>query len=103
MNGEDIINPPKTPQSNRIVTMSSFLSGEIEEHLRLHVKAKPSARIFPSMTKHLLHHKMTRGAKVAGLKRIRIHDLRYSHTTMLVEMGCPYPRSPPGSGTPARP
>lgn len=90
-NGEDVINPPKTPQSNRIVTMPSFLAEEIEEYLRLHVNAKPNARIFPTMTKHLLHHEMTRGAKAAGLKRIRIHDLRHSRATMLVEMGMSVP------------
>lgn len=90
-NGEDIINPPKTPQSNRVVTMPSFLAEELEEYLRLHAKTKPNARIFPTMTKHLLHHEMTRGSKAAGLKRIRIHDLRHSHATMLVEMGVSVP------------
>ncbi len=43
------------------------------------------------MTKHLLHHEMTRGSKAADLKRIRIHDLRHSHATMLVEMGMSVP------------
>lgn len=89
--GMDVINPPKTPQSNRVVTMPSFLADEIEEYLKLHAKAKPDARIFPTMTKHLLHHEMTRGSKAAGLKRIRIHDLRHSHATMLVEMGMSVP------------
>lgn len=89
--GMDVINPPKTPQSNRVVTMPSFLAEEIEEYLRLHAKAKPDTRIFPTMTKYLLHHEMTRGSKAAGLKRIRIHDLRHSHATMLVEMGMSVP------------
>lgn len=87
----DVINPPKTPQSNRVVTMPSFLADEIEEYLKLHAKAKSDARIFPTMTKHLLHHEMTRGSKAAGLKRIRLHDLRHSHATMLVEMGMSVP------------
>ena len=30
---------------------------------------------------------MDRGAKAAGLKRIRIHDLRHSHVSLLIEMG----------------
>lgn len=89
--GKDVINPPKTPQSNRVVTRPPFLAEEIEEYLRLHAKAKPNVRIFPTMTKHLLHHEMTRGAKAAGLKRIRIHDLRHSHATMLVVMGMSVP------------
>ena len=30
---------------------------------------------------------MQRGIKESGVKRIRIHDLRHSHSSMLVEMG----------------
>ena len=30
---------------------------------------------------------MNRGAKAAGVKRIRIHDLRHSHISLLIEMG----------------
>ncbi len=39
------------------------------------------------MTKHGLHHEMDRGAKEAGVKRIRIHDLRHSHISLLIDMG----------------
>lgn len=74
-----------------MATTPSFLADEIEECLKPHAKAKPDARILPTMTKHLLHHEMTRGSKAAGLKRIRIHDLRHSHVTMLVEMGMSVP------------
>ena len=34
-----------------------------------------------------LHHEMDRGAKAAGVKRIRIHDLRHSHISLLIDMG----------------
>ena len=30
---------------------------------------------------------MTMGADEAGVKRIRIHDLRHSHISLLIEMG----------------
>lgn len=30
---------------------------------------------------------MDRGAKEAGVKRIRIHDLRHSHVSLMIEMG----------------
>lgn len=30
---------------------------------------------------------MDRGAKETGIKRIRIHDLRHSHVSLLIEMG----------------
>ena len=47
---------------------------------------KPDGRIF-EVTKYYLHHEMDRGAKAAGVKRIRIHDLRHSHVSLLINMG----------------
>ena len=43
-------------------------------------------RIF-QITKSHLHHEMSRGAKAAGVKRIRIHDLRHSHISLLIRLG----------------
>ena len=43
-------------------------------------------RIF-EVTKSWLHHEMDRGARAAGVKRIRIHDLRHSHVSLLIDMG----------------
>lgn len=39
------------------------------------------------MTKSFLHHEMSRGASLAGVKRIRVHDLRHSHVSLLISMG----------------
>lgn len=47
---------------------------------------KKKDRIF-TVTKSYLHHEMDRGAKAAGVKRIRIHDLRHSHISLLIDMG----------------
>lgn len=47
---------------------------------------KKKDRIF-TVTKSYLHHEMDRGAKTAGVKRIRIHDLRHSHISLLIDMG----------------
>ena len=47
---------------------------------------KPTDRIF-TVTKSYLHREMDRGAKEAGVKRIRIHDLRHSHISLLIDMG----------------
>ena len=45
-----------------------------------------SDRVFP-ITKSYLHHEMDRGSKAAGVKRIRVHDLRHSHVSLLIDMG----------------
>ena len=47
---------------------------------------KKKDRIF-TVTKSYLHHEMDRGANAAGVKRIRIHDLRHSHVSLLINMG----------------
>ncbi len=44
---------------------------------------KKKDRIF-TITKSYLHHEMDRGAKAAGVKRIRIHDLRHGHISLLI-------------------
>jgi len=36
---------------------------------------------------YLLLHEMKRGSKKAKVKRIRIHDLRHLHASLLIEMG----------------
>ena len=43
-------------------------------------------RIFP-YTKYFLTHEMQRGCRKSGVKKIRIHDIRHSHASLLVEMG----------------
>ena len=40
-----------------------------------------------NITKSYLHHEMDRGSKAAGVKRIRIHDLRHSACAALIELG----------------
>ena len=47
---------------------------------------KPDDRMFP-YTKSYLTHEMERGCKHSGVKKIRIHDIRHSHASLLVEMG----------------
>lgn len=83
LKGRDVITSPKTKKSNRVVKMPQFLSEEMEDCMKLYYSLKPTDRLFP-VTKHYLSHEMDRGCKAAGVKRIRIHDLRHpyvKHTT----------------------
>lgn len=85
-NGRDIVTSPKTAKSNRIVKMPKFLCEEMQEYLRMLYDVQPDDRIF-NVTKSYLHHEMIRGAKEAGVKKIRVHDLRHSHVSLLINMG----------------
>ena len=82
----DIVTEPKTPKSKRVVAMPDFLCQEIKEHLSTLYKCGRDERIFP-VTKSYLHNEMSRGCKETGVKRIRIHDIRHSHVSLLIEMG----------------
>lgn len=83
---QDIITEPKTPKSKRVIQMPDFLCEEMQEYLKSLYKIRPKDRIFP-FTKNYLHHEMTRGSKETNVKRIRVHDLRHSHVSLLIEMG----------------
>lgn len=43
-------------------------------------------RMFP-VTKSYLYREMQRGCHETGVKRIRIHDLRHSHISLLIDQG----------------
>ena len=83
---EDIITDPKTPKSNRIISMPDFLCDEMKDYIDSLYKVKNTDRLF-QITKSYLHHEMDRGSKEQNLQRIRIHDLRHSHVSLLIEMG----------------
>lgn len=86
LKGRDVITTPKTKKSNRTIKMPKFLCEEMQEYLGMFYGAGENDRIFP-VSKSYMHHEMDRGAKQAGVKRIRIHDLRHSHVSLLIEMG----------------
>lgn len=86
LNGEDVITTPKTKKSNRTIQMPQFLCDEMQDYFKQIYGLKKKDRIF-TITKSYLHHEMNRGSKEAGIKRIRIHDLRHSHISLLIDMG----------------
>lgn len=84
--GQDVITDPKTKKSNRTIEMPDFLCEEMQDYLRMLYDQKSDERIF-TISKSYLHHEMDRGAKLAGVKRIKIHGLRHSHISLLIHMG----------------
>lgn len=78
INGEDIITDPKTEKSRRDVVIPDFLVEELRQFIGMLYGYGSDDRIF-QITKSYLHHEMSRGAKAAGVKRIRIHDLRHPY------------------------
>ena len=84
--GRDIITPPKTPKSKRIITIPSFLTEELKGYISHLYGIMADERMF-RFTKSYMEHEIIRGIKASGVKRIRLHDIRHSHASLLVEMG----------------
>jgi integrase len=66
--------------------MPNFLADEIKEYLSSIYGIGEEDRIFQN-SKSYFRHEMVRGSKAAGVKRIRVHDLRHSHVSYLIDKG----------------
>ena len=86
IDGRDVITDPKTPKSNRLISIPAFLADEIQDYLKMLYGIKDTDRMF-LLSKHSLHRALQSGAETAGVKKIRVHDLRHSHVSLLFEMG----------------
>lgn len=86
LNKEDVITAPKTPKSVRTITIPDKLCACLKEYMDMCYELKSSDRMFP-YTKYFIYHEIEKGSKAAGVKRIRAHDIRHSHASLLIEMG----------------
>lgn len=86
VDGTEMVTSPKTEKSNRIIDLPEFLCEELQDYIDSLYKVDGKTRLF-QITKSYLHHEMDRGAKAAGVKRIRIHDLRHSSCALLIHLG----------------
>lgn len=86
VHGEEMITTPKTEKSIRTIDLPEFLCEEMEDYFGSLTKLDAQTRFFP-VTKSYLHHELDYGAKKAGVKRIRLHDLRHSSCALLIHLG----------------
>ena len=83
---QDVITTPKTEQSIRIIEIPTFLKEEIEEYYNRLYEYPPNKRLFP-IVPEAVQHKLKRNVEKAGIKKIRVHDLRHSHVAYLIHQG----------------
>ena len=85
---EHLTTRPKTPKSNRKVKMPDFICDELLEYFDTLPEDYPSdERIFYMLSKSSVTRRLRSTAKKAGVKKIRVHDLRHSHVSLLINMG----------------
>lgn len=86
INGKGIVTPPKTQKANREIIIPPFLSAVIREYA-MHIYAPtPDMRLFTA-SHSTYARQMEEHTKLAKIRRIRLHDIRHSHASLLVEMG----------------
>ena len=85
---KDVITAPKTPKSNRVISIPEFLLNDLKDYVSSIYSSSASDRLFP-VTKHYFELEMKRGVALSGVKKIRLHDCRHSHCALLFEMGIP--------------
>lgn len=86
LGGKDIITTPKTPKSNRVVMLPEVLKTVLRNYVEKCYGLQPDDRLFP-YNKSFLYREMQIGIEASGVKRIRVHDIRHSHASLLVELG----------------
>ena len=85
-NGIDEITTPKTEESVRKIVIPKFLVEEIKEYTHTFYKLPVTERLFP-IVPEAVQYVIKRYADKAGVKRIRVHDIRHSHCAYLIHQG----------------
>lgn len=84
--GKTWVLTPKTDSSKRCIAIPEFLYYEVMDYYGRLYGARPTDRLF-YFTKHYLLSEMKRVSNTAGIEKIRVHDLRHSHASLLIELG----------------
>ena len=82
---DDIITTPKTRRSVRKVPIPNFLCDRLERYKQRFYKPNETDRVF-IYTKVILGRKLRAYCAISGVKRIRVHDLRHSHVSLLINL-----------------
>ena len=88
-----IISAPKTATSVRTVGLPDIMTTQIENYLEYKAQTKIIGEFFFGGTRPIPQRNYQRYfdkyAELAELKKIRIHDLRHSHASMLIHLNVP--------------
>ena len=86
IDGERVVTAPKTVKSSRTVILPPFLVDELTAYAARVYGDDPERVLFPwgstTIERHFREH-----IRAAGVRKIRLHDLRHSHASLLINLG----------------
>lgn len=83
--GKRILTTPKTEKSNRTIKIPSFLAEIVQNYLRKDF-IDDDELLFEQNINYMSK-LLGKWANIAGIKRIRPHDIRHSHASLLINEG----------------
>ena len=86
VDGKEYIQEPKTPKSKRSITIPAKVWNIVHTHMERLIDPTSQDRLFFMINKHNLGRALKSIAAEAGVKPIRVHDLRHSHASLLINM-----------------
>lgn len=88
-----LVTAPKTNTSNRSVLLPDIMTEQIDTYLQYKHENKIASSFFfggnHPIPQRNYQHAFERYIKASGVKRIRIHDLRHSHASLLIHLNVP--------------
>lgn len=86
IDGEQTTKKTKTEKSKRTIALPSPIMDMIKEYAEHRYGYNPDDRLFLS-SKTSLHRDMRKYCEVSGVRKIKVHELRHSHASHLIELG----------------
>jgi len=88
---KSFLKEPKTAHSRRLITLPTFVVSYLKQY-RLRVPTNELDLVVPGYKKPIVHsfivaERFMHDTETLGMKKIRFHDLRHTHATLLLQMG----------------
>lgn len=83
----DFITTPKTDHSCREVVLPAFMVEQLANYIKCNYGMQAEDRLFFSVTEFRLRYCKKAACNASGVKLIRLHDIRHSHVSLLIDMG----------------
>ncbi len=78
------IGKTKTSSSQRTIELLPTVAEELKQYLQLQYEIQPEQRIFEGITTNRLYKDIEWAITESGVPKIRIHDMRHSHVSLLI-------------------